>query len=331
MEEIAKATKAGVQRQATALVHNSKHQQLLQRYRREAQNAAASPAKRKSAKQAIVRMHSTSSPGSMAWVRASGNTPQTTLTPVQYNIAASLALGRDLPAVVEAGPMCPAASRGCPAASDGKGYHLLGCRHGREVIIRHDMVRDTLGAFMRSAGWRVKTEALLGDVGVGGDVGSQRMDLVFMPPRAGQWEFVDVAIVQPTSDSYVNMAEAREGAETGGILRAERRKNKTYQAAIEQGFRLTPFIGEAFGRWSDGARQLVRRIAKDAATQPGFDEDRLLETRLVDKMWQELACALQKGNALILASRSRKQGGGVEERGRYAEPLGAAYMPEFRG
>jgi hypothetical protein len=340
LDDMAKAVKPKLQRGMTNLVHHASRRAIMARHEQTLQQQGFDSAPGRAAAKVLARMHSSLGPGgSAAWLRASACTTVTQLLPLQFQTAVYLTLGRDHPMAVAAGPTCGGCKRAADMAnrdpnssriqpSDPKGYHLLQCKHGNEICMRHDMLRDRLEIILKSAGWRVLREPTLSKVGVTGDVGKLRMDLAVLPPDTGTWELIDVSVVSPVADTY----SCRVLDEPlYAIKMAEERKQSTYTQAVQQGFKLTPFIGTVFGRWNLGASDLLKRAASAAADRGGVSEDYRVQSRIIDRWWQELACVLVKGNTLAIASRSAGDSGGPQRHGgRRLEYLREAELPEFR-
>jgi hypothetical protein len=240
-----------------------------------------------------ARLHSSTGPGSSAWLSAVPSQPTLTLAPSQFLIAVRLRLGLPL-------PECQAAHKCglCGKQMDMFGDHLLGCTKGGEWLVRHDMIKGVYGTILADVGITARPERLLTGLGVEGS-GYQRMDNA--PVIDGQVEFFDNATVHPRCASYV-----KEAAKTPGFTadRAVKEKYKKYQSAVNQRFRLTPLVGETYGRWGKETVEFVDRMATLGVERMGREGDRRFKAALKGRWWALLAVAVQKGNAIIISERS---------------------------
>ena len=71
--------------------------------------------------------------------------------------------------------------------------------------------------------------------------------------------YIDVQVVHPTANSYVNAASKRHLATAG---KAEREKDRQYKAKVEQEKAVFfPFVLETFGGWGNRARSFANKLA----------------------------------------------------------------------
>jgi hypothetical protein len=113
-------------------------------------------------------------------------------------------------------------------------------------------------------------------------------------------------VIHPTCVSHVHRAQSLLGA----AQRAEKKKNDKYlEKSTEVGAKFVPFVFETFGGLGKQAREFLRTIALFAHENSFIISPHEIMTSLRNS----IACALQKGNAMIVrhatvrASRKAEQ------------------------
>jgi hypothetical protein len=334
LDDLAREASPKLQQTATNLVHAAVRRRIVERHQQVCASEGANyynTDRGRASALALARMHSTLGPGGIAaWIRASASAQSTQLNSLQYQTAVYLAIGIDHPSAVGDCYVCRQAGlRGDAATVDRKGYHYLSCkRGGNEISVRHNALRDRLAAILQRMHFDVKVEIQLHALGVQGIGGKERIDLAIRAPGSSVWELVDVTVVCPVASSYAKKVMGDADAAFTAIVA---QKERTYKAAIEQDFKLTTFAGSVFGRFNLQAQDLLRRAARAGVRTGSVVADIRVESRMVDRLWQDLACTIQRGNHMAIASRSsREERERRMQRGRDYVPVGAAYMPEFR-
>lgn len=122
----------------------------------------------------------------------------------------------------------------------------------------------------------------------------------------------DISIISPTAPSYIDsilnqsllraisshdfksLAELVKKNTMSSLHWADARKeSKHANDAQAQGARFQPFILSSFGGWTDKALKMIDSIESHSVPLSGFASSRFLVKR-------RIACALQRGNALVL-------------------------------
>jgi hypothetical protein len=237
-----------------------------------------------------ARLLSCIGPGSGAWLFALPSCASQRFSDPQFHVACQLRLGHAI-------AQCAVAGRcSCGATVDPLGYHFLCCNHGVERNWRHDTTRDTLADIARQSGHAATTEKTLQALGIRSSHPDKRLDVVCFK-KQGFTTGIDVSIVFPAAKDYVVAASKTPGATA---LAAEAKKDAHYVSDLKTaGYQFVPAIAEVFGRWGPAMPQFLRSLLP-----PAESVNQGLYAKILHMWWRRLSCAVQKGNAFMLLSRS---------------------------
>ena len=128
--------------------------------------------------------------------------------------------------------------------------HCLSCKHLRGVIIRHDVLVESLTQMFLAAGKVARSEVRV----VAGT--QKRMDVVVYSGDSILW--IDVSVVNPLAPSYI--------ANPKGALKArEQHKIRKWAAHAEQrGYTFLPFVVNVYGGLGGCAINVLQTLARAA-------------------------------------------------------------------
>lgn len=182
----------------------------------------------------------------------------------------------------------------CPkcrvACCDRQGYHSLVCRHGGNLGIRHNALRDVLFRFaQRSAmGPRVEQRVI---------PGSARRNADILLPSTGHGIVCDVAVTHPLQPAY--LPATASGGEPAADTYARTHKSSKFGADVEaEGYEYAPCVVDAFGNWGSSGRAVLTSIAVAASARDniprGVHLRRLLSCCSVSLMLSNARALLQR-------------------------------------
>ena len=156
-------------------------------------------------------------------------------------------------------PFCP------DIALDPLGHHAVSCRHGGDVVIRHNRLRNIIADFCRRAHLSVRIEVGRGLLGTHNYTRPADV-LVDGWDRAKPAAF-DVTVTSPLTLVTLNEASINEGA---AALAAETRKHAANDARCQAlGWSCIPLAVETFGNWGREAQGVFSRLATLLALHQG--------------------------------------------------------------
>jgi hypothetical protein len=156
-------------------------------------------------------------------------------------------------------PFCP------DIALDPLGHHAVSCRHGGDVVIRHNRLRNIIADFCRRAHLSVRIEVGRGLLGTHNYTRPADV-LVDGWDRAKPAAF-DVTVTSPLTPVTLNEASINEGA---AALAAETRKHAANDARCQAlGWSCIPLAVETFGNWGREAQGVFSRLATLLALHQG--------------------------------------------------------------
>ncbi|KAL5500371.1 hypothetical protein EMCRGX_G011922 [Ephydatia muelleri] len=156
-------------------------------------------------------------------------------------------------------PFCP------DTALDPLGHHAVSCRHGGDVVIRHNRLRNIIADFCRRAHLSVRIEVGRGLLGTHNYTRPADV-LVDGWDRAKPAAF-DVTVTSPLTPVTLNEASINEGA---AALAAETRKHAANDARCQAlGWSCIPLAVETFGNWGREAQGVFSRLATLLALHQG--------------------------------------------------------------
>jgi len=226
-------------------------------------------------KSTIQRLASAGSKNAGAWLNAVPTSPELTLYDAEYIYAVRHRLGLkphdNLP------PLCA-----CGNSLEDDSAHFHSCQLLKRSVItaRHDRIVKLLAHVLRVSGAFVQIEYCPSGVD------RKRPDLTVVLPE--QALFIDVVVCHPSAPSRISLdplASAR---------RAEAAKQSKYaDVAQAHGARILGFALETYGAFGECATDVLQIIRRAIRTQADPSD------RLDVVLPQQLAVALQKGNALV--------------------------------
>ena len=159
-------------------------------------------------------------------------------------------------------PFCP------DIVLDPLGHHTVSCRHGGDVVIRHNRLRNIIADLCRRAHLSVRVEVGRGLLG-SHDYTRQADVLVDGWDRAKPAAF-DVTVTSPLTPVTLNEASIHEGA---AALAAETRKHTANYARCQAlRWSCIPLAMETFGNWGREAQCVFSRLATLLALRQGRPE-----------------------------------------------------------
>ena len=150
-------------------------------------------------------------------------------------------------------------------ALDPLGHHAVSCRHGGDVVIRHNRLRNIIADLHRRAHLSVRVEV---GRGLLGSHNYARLADVLVDgwDRAEPAAF-DVTVTSPLTPVTLNGASIHERA---AALAAETRKHAANDARCQAlGWSCIPFAVETFGSWAREAQCVFSHLATLLALRQG--------------------------------------------------------------
>eukprot|EP00731_Ephydatia_muelleri_P011585 Em0006g479a len=211
------------------------------------------------------------------------------LEPNEFQIAVKWWLGMD----VSFGSCCPH----CPDHRlDPLGHHALTCKHGGDVVLRHNSLRDVFVEFCHRA-------CLGGQVEVGSGQGHDRLnsrpaDVLVKNWHLGKPAAFDLTITSPLNPTTLTEAGVKCGS---SAQVAEVRKHAANDGKCKElGWVCIPLAVESYGCWGMEAQESFKRLAARLAIQMGCSRSQATAT-----LYQRLSLSLVRANARALLSRAR--------------------------
>ncbi|KAL5463777.1 hypothetical protein EMCRGX_G032711 [Ephydatia muelleri] len=211
------------------------------------------------------------------------------LEPNEFQIAVKWWLGMD----VSFGSCCPH----CPDHRlDPLGHHALTCKHGGDVVLRHNSLRDVFVEFCHRA-------CLGGQVEVGSGQGHDRLnsrpaDVLVKNWHLGKPAAFDLTITSPLNPTTLTEAGVKCGS---SAQVAEVRKHAANDGKCKElGWVCIPLAVESYGCWGMEAQESFKRLAARLAIQMGCSRSQATTT-----LYQRLSLSLVRANARALLSRAR--------------------------
>ena len=150
----------------------------------------------------------------------------------------------------------------CPhAALDPLGHHAITCRHGADVVIRHNMMRDVLADFFRRAHLSVAVEK---GHGLTRDHNRQRpADLLVTGWDRGRPAAMDITVTSPLTP--VILGESCQVVGAAALVAENRKLQANSPKCQELGWACTPLAVETYGNWGEVAQGTFSRLASHLA------------------------------------------------------------------
>ena len=231
-----------------------------------------------------ARLRSAGGPISGAWLDALPQSKELSFTNAEFQTAALLRLGADIPLLRQI-RRC-----NCGAESVADGYHLLTCPKDGGPIRRHDSWQHTWQQMLRSVNYRVELEQEREFQD------KKRPDIGIYNFENGKKLLLDISVIHPLSQAVVTGS-----AQENGYAAAHRDKTKDekyLQVATSLGYLFKPVVVEVFGRWSPTAASLFHQIARRPSVD--FMNDR---NGFINYWSKRLAVCLQRANSRIILNK----------------------------
>ena len=235
-----------------------------------------------------ARLLSVSSPHASAWLSVVPSPGLNLhLEPAEFQAAIQWWLGIG----VAHGSLCPH----CPHALDPLGHHALTCKHGGDVVNRHNRLRDVFAESCRRACIGVQVEA---GSGLGRDEHHTRpADVLATNWMLGKPAAFDFAVTSPLNSSTLHEASVTAGSAAHAT---EARKHQANDVkCAELGWVSIPVVVETYGCWgteakwalSQQASRLAMRLNSPKSTTTAF-------------LYGRLSITLVRANVRALLSRA---------------------------
>ena len=242
-----------------------------------------------------ARLLSISSPHAAAWLSVIPSLRLNLhLEPAEFQIAVKWWLGIAVTDI----PVCSF----CPSqALDPLGHHALTCKHGGDVVSRHNRLRDVL---LESCRWACLGPQVEAGSGLGHEGHRTRPADILIP----HWDLGKPAALDLTVTSTLNSSTLMEAGVTNGsaALAAEVRKHNANDAKCsELGWSCIPIAVETYGCWGAEAMQMLSRLASRLATRGNCSK-----SQATCLLYGRLSLTLIRANARALLSRA---GSSVED------------------
>ena len=236
-----------------------------------------------------ARMLSVSSPHASSWITAIPSTRlKMHLESAEFQMAIRWWLGLK---TSDASP-CPF----CPdLILDPLGHHATSCRHGGDVVIRHNHLRDIVADFCRQAHLSVRVEA---GYGLSSDHSNTRpADVLVQGWDRGSPAALDITVTSPLTPATLRDASSTAGA---AAYAAECRKHTANDAKCQElGWACIPLAVETFGNWGMEAQGVFSRLASALGMHQGTSKSWALHT-----IYSRLNMSLVRSVARSILGRS---------------------------
>ena len=167
------------------------------------------------------------------------------------------------------GSLCPH----CPdIALDPLGHHAASCRHGGDVVARHNHLRDIFANFCRRAHLSVRVEV---GYGLARDhVNSRPADVLVQGWDRGKPAAFDVTVASPLTPVTLNNASTSVGA---AAYAAQLRKHVANDTRCQEfGWACIPLAVETYGNWGMEAQNVFSRLASLRAIGQAIPKPKML-------------------------------------------------------
>ena len=213
-----------------------------------------------------ARILSVSAPHAGSWISVIPSTGlDLHLNSAECQVALRWWLGLD----TSGGSLCPH----CPdIALDPLGHHAASCRHGGDVVARHNHLRDIFANFCRQAHLSVRVEV---GYGLARDhVNSRPADVLVQGWDRGKPAAFDVTVASPLTPVTLNNASTSVGA---AAYAAEQRKHVANDTRCQElGWTCIPLAVETYGNWGKEAQSVFSRLASLLAIGQAIPKPKML-------------------------------------------------------
>ena len=240
-----------------------------------------------------ARILSVSAPHAGSWISATPSTGlDLHLDSAECQVALRWWLGLD----TSGGSPCPL----CPdTALDPLGHHAATCRHGGDVVARHNRLRDIVTNFCRRAHLSVQVEV---GYGLARDhINSRPADILVQGWDRGKPAAFDVTVTSPLTPVSLNNASASVGA---AAYAAECRKHAANDTRCQElGWLCIPLAVETYGNWGKEAQSVFSRLASLLSISQAIPKPKMLS-----EIYSRLNMSLVRSVARAIMGREAVQG-----------------------
>eukprot|EP00731_Ephydatia_muelleri_P002155 Em0001g2155a len=230
---------------------------------------------------------SVSSPHASAWLSVVPSPGLNLhLEPAEFQAAIQWWLGIG----VAHGSLCPH----CPHSLDPLGHHALTCKHGGDVVNRHNRLRDVFAESCRRACIGVQVEA---GSGLGRDEHHTRpADVLATNWMLGKPAAFDFAVTSPLNSSTLHEASVTAGSAAHAT---EARKHQANDVkCAELGWVSIPVVVETYGCWGTEAKWALSQLASRLAMRLNSPKS------TTASLYGRLSITLVRANVRALLSRA---------------------------
>ena len=234
-----------------------------------------------------ARLLSISSPHASAWLSV---TPSPRLNlhlePAEFQVALKWWLG--IPVVQ--GQSCPH----CPSCVlDDFGHHSLTCKHGGDVVMRHNKLRDVFYDFCQRACLGPRLEM---GCGAGSDSQSRPADVLVPNWDLGKPAAFDLSVTSTLQSSV--LLEASVTAGSAALLAETRKHINSDKKCDELGWACIPLVVETYGCWGAEAVAALSKLAGRLSVRNNEPK-----SKTIFSLYSRLGLTLVRANCRAILSR----------------------------
>ena len=183
----------------------------------------------------------------------------------------------------------------CPHALDPLGHHALTCKHGGDVVNRHNRLRDVFAESCRRACIGVQVEA---GSGLGRDEHhTWPADVLATNWMLGKPAAFDFAVTSPLNSSTLHEASVTAGSAAHAT---EARKHQANDVkCAELGWVSIPVVVETYGCWGTEAKWALSQLASRLAMRLNSPK-----STTTASLYGRLSITLARANVRALLSRA---------------------------
>ncbi|KAL5505389.1 hypothetical protein EMCRGX_G006811 [Ephydatia muelleri] len=217
-----------------------------------------------------ARILSISAPHAGSWISATPSTGlDLHLDSAECQVALRWWLGLDTSGDSSC-PLCP------DTTLDPLGHHAATCRHGGDVVARHNRLRDIFANFCRRAHLSVQVKV---GYGLARDhINSRPAEILVQGWDRGKPAAFDVTVTSPLTPVSLNNASASVGA---AAYAAECRKHAANDTRCQElGWMCIPLAVETYGNWGKEAQSVFSRLASLLSISQAIPKPKMLSELL---------------------------------------------------
>ena len=180
----------------------------------------------------------------------------------------------------------------CGGRMDSWGLHGLSCKYSAGRFPRHSAMNDVIKRALQKAG----LPSVLEPPGLDRGDGSRPDGITVFPFSGGRSLIWDCTCVDTFAGVHLNRSAMEAGTAANS---AEERKRRKY-AALAEAHQFEPIAVERMGVYGESTGAILRAIGRRLVEATG-------EPREVNWFHQNLAIAIQRGNAFSILSAGRER------------------------